>query len=436
MNMKGLNLNAVAPAVAKIEMEQGEEPLYEPMSAAQGTKKKALIAGLDAGSTQTRVILLDKESQDLKRTYIIPSMVQRVPDMRELKPKSDIIYDRMDTAITNLTMKPDAVFSNVRLIRGRKTTDNNFPELRIQSSVKKTDEEVFYLNIIDALGYATMFKYADDVPEEIDVYAGIALPPDDMVSSKMINKFSDKILGQYKWMHNDSGINILINVKDVVVSTEPEAFFQAYYALLGIAMPERVIMVNTGGRSTGLELLENGKAVTEISKTLKYGGRQFLLDLNNKIIQSDNNAIESNMSEDVLALAVKKGYVKRGKRGRVDVITEIESLCKDFATDYMSDVKTNILDRRKLDLNDVDEVIMSGGLVRRGDYDISISDFLGDEIDKLAPDTEFTVVEENYIPTGTTLLAFQTFNDELEENEEDDLFQSDEDLVSDNKIED
>ena len=436
MNMKGLNLNAVAPAVAKVEMERGEEPLYETLSVAQGVGKKTIIAGLDAGSTQTRVKIIDKESQNINKTYIIPSMVQRVPDMRELKPKSDIIYDRMDTAITNLTMNPDPVFNNVRLIRGRKTVDNNFPELRIQSSVKKTDEEVFYLNIIDALGYAIAFNYSDEVPTEVDVYAGVALPPDDMISSKLINKFRAKILGQYKWMHNDSGISILINIKDVVASTEPEAFAQAYYVLSGVPMPERVIMVNTGGRSTGLELLENGKAVTEISKTLKYGGRQFLLDLNNKIIQSENNTIENIMSEDVLSKAVKKGYVKRGKCGRVEVIPEIESLCKDYATDYMSDIKTNILDRRQLDLNDVDEVIMSGGLVRRGEYDISISDFLGDEINKLAPDTEFVVVEENYIPTGTILLAFQTFNTELQNADDDEDFLSDDDLVDDNKIED
>ena len=417
--MENLKLDAVAPAVAKVEMEKGEEPLYKIVPANQGTEKITIVAGLDAGSTQTRVNLITMDSQDINNPVIIPSAVQKVPDNRELKAKSEIFFDRMDTNLVNLSMNPDAVFSNVRLIRGRKTTDNNFPELRLQSTIKKTDEEVFYYNIIDALGYATMLKLSDAVPKEIDVYAGIALPPDDMATSKMINKFRNKILGSYKWMHKDSGISIMINIKDVEVCTEPEAFAQAYYISSQEEMPEKVIMVNTGGRSTGLELLDNGKSVTEISKTLPVGGRPLLLALNNKIIQSDNNTIEDDISEVQLLRAIKTGYVRQGRRGRVDVVPEIEGVLRDYATDFMSAIKTNILDRQQLKITDVEEVIISGGLVRRGDYDVSLADFLGEELEKLSPDTEFTVVEDNYIPMGTTLMAYQAFNNELVADEED-----------------
>lgn len=418
--MDKINLNAVAPAVAKVEMERGEEPLYEIVPVNQGTEHITVIAGLDAGSTQTRVNLITLESQDINNPIIIPSAVQKVPDNRELKPKSEVFYDRMDTNLVNISMNTDAVFNNVRLIRGRKTTDNNFPELRLQSTIKKTDEEVFYYNIIDALGYATMLKFKDAVPKEIDVYAGIALPPDDMATSKMINKFLNKILGSYKWMHKDSGISIMINIKDVEVCTEPEAFAQAYYISLQEEMPEKVIMVNTGGRSTGLELLDNGKSVTEISKTLPVGGRPLLLALNKKIIQSDENTIEDDISEEQLLRAIKRGYVKQGRRGRVDVVKEIKSVLRDYATDFMSAIKTNILDRQQLKITDVEEIIISGGLVRRGDYDISLADFLGEDIEKLSPDTDFTVVEDNYIPMGTALLAYQTFSNELLADDEDD----------------
>ena len=400
-------------------IEKGEEPLYEAITPIQGIGKKRFVAGFDGGSTQSRCLIIDDfENPDLEDVKIIPSAVRKATDDREIPSVGRELINCLDSSIVDLTNRANSMISSARLLRGRKASDSTFPEMRLTSFTKKIDEEVFYLNIIDTLGYATMMKYAEDVPEEVDVYLGVALPPEDRAVSTLENKFINRLIGQYKWVNAEYGVCMKINIKEVVTDTESASQGKAYYLAVDEVMPANVISFMTGGRSGGVDYLAGGHSKGSAGITVKSGGRKLIQQLGKKLVASENCPINKELSESVLADALITGVVKQGKTGRIDIVDELKELFSETAVTYMGILKNEVLNAAEVDLSSVEEIILSGRLFGRGEYDCSIADYLVALIKQESPETEVRVCEENYIPLGLAFLAYTTFGGYLEETEE------------------
>lgn len=406
-----------------VEIERGEEKLHQVYDLANVDKTVELILGIDGGSTQTRVIVLAKDDLDVSTQYIIPSNNVLLPDDRELKPKSEELIDRLDSFIVNETTSKEGKIGRDRVVRATKMNDTGLSPASISSTVQKIDEPIFYLNIVDSIGYALLQKYQNEVPSIVNVVAGIALPPDDMSSTKNMNIFRKNIIGTYNWSHTDSNVKVKINILDVELATEPEAFVKAYYASTGAEVPETVLCINTGGRSTGAEVLQEGKILSSASHTFEYGGNQFLSEVG-KFYNNTHGGRVPNTK--LLAKAVKTGKLKSGN-STIDIVPEITDACKVFGSRIFNDVVKKVCDYAGIPLDSINEVIMCGGLSRGGDYDVSPADYVGELFEEKTPDTDYTVVEENLIPFGLAFIAFNANADFL--MDEEDVEEEEEDLA-------
>lgn len=404
----------------------GEEKLFEIYDARNVAEEKNVVVGIDGGSTQTRVLLVDDSFDNEVTTedyYVIPSDYAKLDNERVINPKTDKLYGLLDSFIVDKNNKVDSKIGRVRVVRGTKLKDSNVNPIKLTSTDQKIEEPIFYTNIVDSIGYALIQKYGKEVPTKVNVIAGIALPPDDNKLPQNRDKFKKNLLGGYEWTHRESGVKVDINILGAETMTEPEAFIEGYYTITGEEIPERQIVINTGGRSIGIELLENGTLIDAASVTLAYGGNQFANEVGSRIIESENNTQSRLLPLDKLKEIVVTGQMQQGKNS-ISVTDEIAEASKSFAETIFNDIRINVIDTlRDVDYNSISEVIVCGGLVRRGDYDISITDYLCAMFKDKCEFTDFTVVEENYIPVGLMIEPLNSnldfiFGEEEEESEE------------------
>lgn len=390
----------------KVIIEEGEELLHNHYPLSTVDKTKRLLVGVDAGSTQTRVLLIDDLNNEPDTTlYTIPSVSSFVPNDVEIRPQGDLLYNIMDSVIVNLKALNETIFTKRRVVRGTKKTDFGGAENRISSSNQKIKSEVFYINIIDAIGYALCQKYKDAIPKNVELVVGVALPPDDRQSTTNRNAFKRQLLGQYSWTHTDSDVNINIDIAETTILTEPEAFIKAYYSTTDEEIPEYILHINGGGRSIGVELLANGIPIEKTSKSLYYGGTQLLDNLGELIAKTEGGRAAK---EQALRKAINTGFLTSGKTVK-DVVDYIKTVKAEMADKIYTDVTKYVFDaQQEVAIEDIAEISVSGRLFESGEYDISIADFLGEKYKQVSPNTEFIRMEGNLIPLG---LAFSVCKD-------------------------
>lgn len=413
--LRNLNVDLKAVSKNKVVIQPGEEKLHAPYAVKNVKGKKRLLVAIDGGSTQTRVLIIDNLEEPDTELYTIPSTSSFVVKDLEIRSQGENLYDLMDSYITNLANSVEPIFTKDRVIRGNKKTDFNGTEERISSTNQKISSKPFYLNLIDAIGYALVQKYTE-IPTEIDVILGVALPPDDRASQVNIDKFNSIINNSFLWANGELGIEVKINILENIVRTEPEAFMIAYHTTQEEEVPEVELHINAGGRSTGLELLENGRAIDSVSKTLAYGGAPMLEDLGNLISKSEGGRKPSNKA---LAEAIKTGLLKVGNTTK-PIDNYIRTIKKQYADRIYNDVIKEVFDvQREITLNDVNVISISGGTFSEGECGISVAEYLEENFKRVAPDTDFIYIEENYIPLGLAFGLFSEYGGFIEEvNEE------------------
>lgn len=399
----------------KTLIEPGEELLHKEYKFANAPgRTEEVLAVVDGGSTQTRGILLDlknltKFESYLDQVFTIPSMSAAVLDNREIEPKGETLYDRLDSSIVNLEPLTDAIFRQIRLVRGSKFLDVEMTENRLGSSTQKTSDPTYYYNLIDNLGYQCMVRYGSQVPEKIKVFLGVSLPPDDL--NKKNQEFFRENLKSFKWSHVDSGVKIEFEFAEVYTMTEPEAYVKAYYTLSGQETPDFVLHLEAGGRSIGAEILRYGKSLKGGQKTLTFGGTQLLELLADLYVEEYGGA---KPKREVLEEAIRTGKVRYGNSTR-DVVPLISKAKAEMATRIFTETRREVFDvQSKVAMTDLNVISVSGRMLDGGEYGVSIADFLKERFKEVTPHSDFLHVEGNYIPQGlliNSILDF--FEDEL-----------------------
>ena len=104
----------------------------------KGEQKITLVAGIDAGSTETRVSLVnqsdfeellnptssEKTLEVIDAMYVIPSTFAVLEDNREVLPKSVNLTDNYDSTISSVSVAAEKPYiQRHRIIRGQKVKD-------------------------------------------------------------------------------------------------------------------------------------------------------------------------------------------------------------------------------------------------------------------------------------------------------------------------
>lgn len=417
MSGKNVNINDLS-FKNKIEKEPGEEHLYQVCDFKQRKKSVSVLAGVDCGSTQTRVTLFSPGNVSFDPMYIYPSVSSFVPDDRELIPKDGSLYSVMDTTITNQSPNIKNILQKERVIRGNKFRDSLLSENKLDSTGQKIDNMSFYANLIDALGYSICERYGKEIPDKVTVYLGVALPPDDISSTLNKNKFFKEITNLYRWKLNDLNIQIDLDIVACDVLTEPEAFFQAYHLINQLEVPEVSLHLEGGGRSFGVALFVDGIAIDSASATLPFGGNQLASSLGDSYIAKYGGR---KPSLTLLAKALKTGTLKNGS-SYIDVTDLICQVKNEFAKKIFDNLISLVFDQQtKISFESVDTVSVSGRIFDEGTYDVSLATPLCELFKAKSPHIEFNHIEDSYISHGLALLMYKNYMGYLEEEVSSDL---------------
>jgi len=405
-------------------IDDGEERLHVVYSPKASSREADLVIGYDGGSTQGRCIIIDIEAEnpmaEMETTYVAPSVSSFVPDDRTITPKSGELFDNMDSYIANTSGKMDALVQTLRVIRGQKMVDESLAENRLSSSDLKTTDPVFYANIVDGIGYALIQKYGDAVPHKVNIFLGVALPPDDKGEISQ-NRLREN-LNKFSWTHRPSNTKLEMSINVVSVMTEPEAFVKAHYARLGEEIPDHCLHIEGGGRSTGVEILRNGVSLDAAQRSLSYGGSQLLDNIAQMYVNKYGGA---RPTRRVMEIAIRKGYIQSGN-SQVDIVEMIKQAKEDYAKQIVNDVVQQVFDQQQqVRLLDVNIITVSGRLMAAGDYGISMAPFVEAEFKKRSPHTDFSHLSENLIPFGLTIEAYMEYMDRVEANSANNELQGD-----------
>ena len=400
--------------ITDVKIEKGEEALYQEYNLKTVDRTLNALIGIDGGSTQTRCLIVDNMENVDETLYSIPSVASFVPSDVEIRSQGTLLYQNMDSVLRNNSDKVSTTFSKIRVVRGTKKLDHNGAEQRISSTSQKIQTDLFYINIIDAIGYALCMKYKDQIPSQVKLAIGVALPPDDRNSTVNVNTFLNNLLGSYTWSLTEYDVKINIEIENCSVRTEPEAFANAAHIAVDEEFPEVELHCNMGGRSTGVELLVNGHPISAVSTTFPYGGAQLADKLGFVIANTRGGRAPQYRA---LKSALETGNLKDGT-SVIPVVKEITQVKEEVAKKLKADIIKYVFDAQSdFTPKDVSVFSVSGRAFNGGDYEVSIADFLQEEFKVESPHTEFEAISENYIPLGLALAVYDEYGALLENDE-------------------
>ena len=412
--------------------KRGSGIIIDPISESYGHDGLELVAGIDAGSTQTRVALADhRDAAQLMQglptleayarlrdqVYVIPSTYAVVYDEREIRPNSDNLEDNFDSRIIRIrsaATKP--LVGSERIVRGRKITDSSGLVARyLDSSSNKMDNPIFYLNVLDGLGYAIMQKYNGAIPEKVRVHLVLSVRPKEL-NAHCQERMNTNLVGEFVFRWQNLTINI--EIVDATYTTEPEAQITGTSAIMDLAAElngddrsmelskkfaesDSYIHIEGGGSSIGVEVIKNGNIVSACSSTFQLGGNYLIKILTDRLRESKGRIV----SEESVKAAIASCLLKNG-RERED-ISEVVASCKNqVGLDIVERVRHDVIDRdHDLAMTDMDFITLGGRLFRTDMAGTSVGHYIAEYISQMSPNTEVIILEDNYIPQGNLVLG-------------------------------
>lgn len=412
--------------------KRGSGIFINPVSKPYGHDGLELVAGIDAGSTQTRVAIADHRdaaqllqsmptieayAQLRDQTFVIPSTYASVQDEREIIPHSDNLEDNFDSRIIRIrsaATKP--LVGSERIVRGRKITDSAGLVARyLDSSSNKMDNPIFYLNVLDGLGYAIMQKYNGAVPGKVRVHLVLSVRPKEL-NAHCQGRMNDNLVGEFVFRWQSLTINI--EIVDAIYTTEPEAQITGTSAIMDIAAElndderskelsnkfaesESYIHIEGGGSSIGVEVIKDGNIVSACSSTFQLGGNYLTKIIMDRLRETKGRVV----SEESVKAAIASCLLKNG-RERED-ISEVIAACKNqVGLDIVERLRHEVIDRvHDLSLLDMDFITLGGRLFKTDAAGTSVGHYISEYIAQLSPNTEVIILEDNYIPQGNLVLG-------------------------------
>lgn len=389
-----------------------------------------LAVGVDAGSTETRVALADysdvsvfRSGTDMNRvlsiltqTYKVPSSYANVNDAKEIAPVSPNLEDNYDSTIVMLSNGAEKpLLSKHRVIRGRKINDAMGAVVRyLDSSTNKSDNIIFYTNIIDGIGYAILQKFNGNIPQKVEVHLSLSVRPKEL-NNLCRKKMTDNLVGSFMFIWG--GINIEIKIKHIDFTTEPEAQIQGTTTVYDIRSavgdnPEHYqkmadslydsncyIHIEGGGSSIGVEVIKNGDIIDAASQTFPLGGNYLAQMFIDRYREHTGRAV----TKEAANKAIVECVLRDGKN--LQDVGELVAECKNqVGMDILERVRHEVIDlMSELILSDVEFITLGGRLFASDEVGTTIGEYFEQYLHQISPNTEVYNLSENFIAQGNLI---------------------------------
>ena len=406
---------------------------------ANGNGTVELVIGVDAGSTQTRVAIADANDYTTlmvlsdtepagayqfltQGSYIIPSSFALVADEREIKPCSDNLEHNYDSRVIRVKTKAvEPVVGSHRIVRGQKVKDaTGLVQQSLDSSTNKMDNQIFYLNVLDGIGYALLQKYNGAIPRNVKIHLVLSVRPNEL-NHICQTRMNDNFLGRFIFSWGGAEINMDIVTADY--TTEPEAQVNGTAAVFDLAAvvtgdeeksaladkinnSDSYIHIEGGGSSIGVEVIKNGNIINGCSKTFHLGG--------NYLTQVVASRLRDTLGRTVTRESAQEAVVScllRNGRERDDV-TEIVAECKSqVGMDIMERLRHEVIGlSTDLSLRDMDFVTLGGRLFSDDDAGQSIGKYFARYLEQVSPNTDVIILQNSYIPQGNLIIGINKYD--------------------------
>lgn len=395
-----------------------------------------IVVGVDAGSTQTRVCIADAKDAAVllgdeafvevytklkDGVYVIPSTYAVVNDEREISPNSDNLEDNYDSRIIRISSKAvKPLVGSDRVVRGQKISDSaGLVPRYLDSSTNKMDNPIFYINVLDGIGYALLQKYNGCIPREVNIHLVISVRPKEL-NQVCQQKMNENFLGEY--MFQWKGVKVSMAIVDAMYTTEPEAQITGTSVVMDLAAAtcnssaakelsekfansDSYIHIEGGGSSIGVEVVKNGNIVDACSSTFQLGGNYLV-----KVIIDRLRAARGRIaSEESVNNAIQTCLLKNG-REREDISTIISDCKNQVGLDIFERLRHDVIDiTADLSLLDMDFITLGGRLFKEDDSGVSIGQYFSEYLHQISPNTEVIILHDNYIPQGNLVIGLNEY---------------------------
>ena len=425
----------------------------------QSNKKITLVAGIDAGSTETRVSLInasdyntllnpvssEKTLHTIAETYIIPSTFAILEDNREILPKTSSLTDNYDSIINSIDIDANKPYiEKHRIVRGQKLRDAvGSVERFLDSNTPKTSNQIFYVNILDALGYSILQKYSGEIPDIVDIYLSVSVRPNEL-GETFKKELYDNLKGKFNFVWNsykNKKVNIELNIVFILLTTEPEAQIEGSSSMYDLIVdtltdkegtltkeeqvqlqeatyvsgilyqPVSHLHIEGGGSSVGTEYVhidEQGSPVlmNTCSRTFNVGGNFLMRTLKDKIRENKGRLVSDNTAYTALVT----GYIKNGCQ-QDNVLSHVKEVKESLARIIFEKLMHEVIDvNSDIVLTEIGYISMSGRLFSKGENDVSVADYFSELIHKISPNTVVIRLPKNFIPQGNALRLLNTYD--------------------------
>lgn len=404
----------------------------------QTNKTITLLAGVDAGSTETRIVLANKGDMDvfysgnsdaaldtISQVYRIPSTYAIVEDAREIPSASMSLEDNYDSQIMlqrNGAEKP--LISRHRILRGRKITDATGLVARyLDSSTNKTDNPIFYINVLDAIGYAILQKYSGSIPSEVNLYLALSVRPKELTTICK-DRLRKNLQGTF--VFGWDACDITLHIKDLMFTTEPEAQISGTITVYDLrsgaghldqaeadklaTMADQLyssdcyVHIEGGGSSIGVEVVKGHNLVDSCSSTFQLGGNYMAQVFIDRVRETLGRTVTKEAANSaILTCQLRDG------RNLLDVSEMVAQVKSQVAMSIVESLRHQVIDLAPdLSMPDVEFITLGGRLFAADDSGNTIGEYLEQYIQQISPNTEVITLAENFIPHGNLVGAINS----------------------------
>lgn len=392
-----------------LKQVMSKDPLYAEYRVSPLSDKQEVEGyfSIDGGSTGSRSVQFTKTLDyvsDVLNVRADYAFLQRETDW--IPSRSKALIDNLEIKITDIT--PDTEkgkdykqFQSVLIAKETIMRESGAPIDTTHSNVGKVAQMPIYINAITSLGLRAFMSQSltGQRPETVICDVTIALPPEDTKSKPRLDLFKRKLSGTYMFRLVRLGyeVKIVIPFDRIYIEDEASAVARCWATenKKKIDMFSRVLVIDGGGRSTDLGLLENGALNARRSKTLPFGGNKFETEILDHYTQnSDGNPLNLSMIRE----ALKTGQIQDGNTYR-SIKSSIVQSKKNIAKMTMTGVSM-VLDSAELTPSQINLVLCAGGLFRPTgegqNYVESLAMYLQKMYQVVSPHTQFDTIKEPY----------------------------------------
>lgn len=331
----------------------------------QEDKSSAVYLAMDVGSTTQRIInfgLDMEEPQDLVLLSTAYASISVEKTIAACASASQSIIDNLELIIKCNNPTQSTRIKSAHVVKGSLLKRINMTEKVLTADASKVDDEGTYINILantSIMLLARAIQCGIQIPEirKATIDLTVSLPPDDANLIERVNRFKDRLVGNYSVEFVRLGKTVNFEFKNGLILTGSEPLGAAIAKIMedDFDQDQTCAFINCGGRSSGAILYVDGLLKEGSSFSFAVGGFNMLNILADKIAELHHT---SRPRYEILTKVLETGVYREG--AKKDSAIQAIAAAKDEMADAIYNGLSQALSHNQVSATEIANVYCSG----------------------------------------------------------------------------